>query len=122
MDKPNTQASPIVDSKTCDHFFIFAEKKKLEYYSGTHETHCKFCGKNSHKQVCDLVVELHKKGIITSDMDERVEESLCHVHVWAPVGDNPHTYECLSEVTDWAKSTAHIKQNVICGQLITVNH
>lgn len=116
-----TQPVFIRDKETCDHFFIFGEKKETESCTGTHYTHCKFCGKNSHEHACDLITDLHNRGIVTHDTNEREKEKLYHIHVWEPVEGKPNTYKCLSDVTDWEKSKGNFSWRVPCDELITVN-
>ena len=124
MKNQNSQTMKNQNSQThvkCNHFFVFGEKKESPSCTGTHYSHCKFCHLNPHQYVCDLIVDLHDKGI-TKGMNERDKQELYHVHVWEPVVGMPGVYKCLSDVTDWIRSTENFCLRVPCNELITVDH
>lgn len=111
------QMAANVDPATCDHFFVFGEKKETPSFSGTHYTHCKYCGMNPHAYAMEKVENMYKHGQ-HENISEQEKDCFLHVHVWDPVEGKPNTYRCCANVTDWQESRPGWTVRVPCGMEI----
>lgn len=114
IPKKQFQMAAKVDPTTCDHFFVFGEKKETLSCSGTHFTHCKYCGMNLHAYAVENVEKLHYAGRLNG-VSKQEKDRLLHVHVWDPVEGKPNTYQCCSDVTDWQASRPGWTMRIPCG-------